>query len=180
MQPWPFLTELTVAMLSAEDYIVCWDTPQQQLKRARLDQPDTASSGHWSSHKHGNTPSPEQVQPVASDICPDMVTGQGVGAMPSGVHPGGQHFHWMPVFCQMGSPGILKGLSPAALAHGFKACPACKCRQVARGGCSHTHPWVHSRTCLLLPSPLANHHWQLNKVLLQLLQLTPGSCQLMM
>ena len=91
------------------------DTPQQQLKRARLDHTD---SEHWASHGRPNRFLSEQAQPVASDGCPDTAAGEGVGPTHLGLHQGGQHFHWMPVFCQMPLGGLAsyEGLVPGSLA----------------------------------------------------------------
>ncbi|KAL3153230.1 hypothetical protein ABBQ38_011583 [Trebouxia sp. C0009 RCD-2024] len=123
-----------MALMSAEDYIVCGDTPQQQLKRARLNHSDTISSEHWGPDTHGNRPSPEQVQMSASKTSADMTTSQGAPAVQWGGSSGGHHIHWMPVFCQMGSPSNYEGHVPGGPASWVQSMPSMQIPAASQGG----------------------------------------------
>ena len=117
------------------------DTPQQQLKRARLHHPDTGPSEHSSPERHATRPSAEQAQPVASGIRTDMASASSHGAAltPSGVHPGEQQIHWMPVFCQMGSPSSYEGHGPGGLGSWVQSMPM----QMLAGGQGGLQPYPY-------------------------------------
>lgn len=115
--------------------MACGDSPQQQLKRARLDHTHIGSSERWPSSSHDNRPSFERAQPAASDSCPHMGAGQGPMPMQQGGHQGGHHFHWMPVFCQMGSLGDDNGHAPSSLAGSWvQRMPSVQAQLGAQGG----------------------------------------------
>lgn len=121
--------------MSAEEGGVYEDSSQQQLKRARLDHTNIHSSQQWPSTGRDNRPAPEAGQPVASDGCPDMGPGQGATPMQQGGHQGGHHFHWMPVFCQMGGVGTYEGHAPGSHAGSWvHSMPSMQAQLGAQGG----------------------------------------------
>ena len=115
--PWPLHRRLLLLMpADSEDGMAYGDSPQQQLKRARLDHTHIGSSERWSSNGQDNGSSPERGQALTADGGPDIGTGQGPAPMQQGVHQGGHHFHWIPMFCQMGGLSNYEGHAPGSLA----------------------------------------------------------------
>lgn len=117
--------------MSAEEGGAYGDSSQQQLKRARLDHTSIDSCQQWPSTGRDNRPSPDLGQPVASDGCLDMGPGQGATPM----QQGGQYFHWMPVFCQMGGVGAYEGHAPGSHAGSWvHSMPSMQAQLGAQGG----------------------------------------------
>ena len=139
----------------SEDSLACGDSSQQQLKRARLDHSHIGSSKRWSSNSYDNRSSLEGAQPVASDSCPDMGAGLGPVPMQQGGHQGGHHFHWMPVFCQMGGLGNYEGHAPGNLAGSWvQSMPSMQAQLGAQGGLQ-PYPYGGPQPGMLAPAAAA-------------------------
>ena len=138
----------------AEDGMAFGDSPQQQLKRARLDSTHISSSEQWSLNNHNNRSSPEQAQAAASDGRPDIGKGQGPVAIQQGVQ-GGHHFHWMPVFCQMGGLSNCEGHAPGSLSGSWmQSMPSTQAQLGAQGGLQ-PYPCVAPQPGMLTPAAAA-------------------------
>ena len=139
-------------LADCEDGMAYGDSPQQQLKRARLDHTHIGSSERWPSNGHDNRSSPERAQPVTSDSCPDMGPGQGPAPMQQGVQQGGHHFHWMPVFCQMGGLSNYEGHAPGSLAGSWMpSMPSMPAQLGAQGGLQ-PYPYMGPQPGMLTPA----------------------------
>lgn len=142
---------LLLVSADSEDGMAYGDSPQQQLKRARVDHTNISSSEQWSSNGHDNRSSPERAHPVLSGSCPDMGAGQGPAPMQQGVQ-GGHHFHWMPVFCQMGGLSSYEGHAPGSLAGSWmQSMPSTQAQQ----GVLQPYPCVGPQTGMLTSAAAA-------------------------